>query len=195
MANINRRQLLKTAVLGTAGTLSASAFSVLAQPAPGEGVQLAGGSISPHFTEGLVQVIDESTITALDTENLIQRVLVTDGTRIWKGLDTTLSDAEPGDFFYARGKRDNDGSFVAETLWFNIVSLPVEITDIQEGRVQFVGARSGPGVGHIMPYTVTAHGAQPASRDFSQLAVGRYVQVIGTIRPGTDEINISRIMM
>ncbi|MGH8031108.1 MAG: hypothetical protein ACREO8_01795 [Luteimonas sp.] len=195
MANINRRQLLKGAVLGTAGTLSAAAFSVLAQPAPDDATVLAAGSVSPFFTEGLVQRIAKSTITALDTENLVQHVVIADSTRVWKGVDTTLADVNPGDFFYARGRRGLDGHFMAETIWFNIVSLPVEIIEIEQSRIQFIDSQQTPGIGRFMSHSVAVQGEQAASRDFSALSTGSYVQIIGVMQPKTGEIEISRILM
>lgn len=191
MTNINRRQILKGAVLGTATTLSASAFSVLAQPSQEEGAP----DPSQFFREGLVHSIEgRNTIVAADTEKLIHRVELTDSTRIWKGVDTTLAAVKPNDFFYARGKTAPDGKFFAETIWVNIVSLPVQVVNITGDRVDFLDKR-GPGVAHIMPHTVVTVGLEPATQDFSRLAIGQFVQLIGTWEPETGEINVSKFIM
>ncbi|MGH9898085.1 MAG: cell wall protein [Pyrinomonadaceae bacterium] len=190
MTNINRRQILKGAVLGTAGTLSASAFSVLAQPSQEQGAT----DPSQFFREGLVHAIEGHTIIAADTEKLIHRVEITDSTRIWKGVDTTLTAVKPKDFFYARGKSAQDGTFFAETIWLNIVSLAVQIVNIKDGQVDFMD-RQGPGVAHIMPHTVMVEGLEPATQDFSRLAIGQYAQMIGTWQPETGDIHVSKFMM
>ncbi len=193
MINMNRRQLLKTSVLGGAGTLSAAAlgFAQPFQPTQGQGEP---GGLSPNFAHGLVQAVEKGIIIAVDEDRAPLRVAVNDGSRVWKGVDTTFDDVQPGDFFYVRGTRADDGTLVAETIWLNIVNLTIEIQNVSDDRMDFVD-HNGTGVGRLMPYTVAVHDLAPPSRDLSTLAVaGRYVQIVGTVQPDTGEIHISRII-
>lgn len=195
MNEINRRQLLKGAVLGSAGIISTTAFAPLVQPAKGQEVHAVAGERDPNFAMGLIHAIDGAAIVAFNEDSLVQRIEVTGGTRVWKGQDTTLDAVSPGDFFYARGEPAPDGRFIAETIWVNIVSLHLQIIDIQAGQLMFVGPHGPQGlmVGHVQPYTVVLHGLDPARRNLSILQINWHVQVIGCWYPGTNEFDVSKI--
>lgn len=123
MNMINRRQLLRGAVLGSAGVLSATAFAPLGlgQPTGSQPQALnTAGERDPNFAMGLVQAIDGATIVSFNEESLVQRLEVTSASRVWKGQDTTLDAVLPNDFFYARGGPTPDGLFIVETIWVNI---------------------------------------------------------------------------
>ncbi len=201
MSEIKRRELLKGAVLGSAGILSVSTFASLGLGQPANGKQEASGESepggrNPNFAMGLVNGIDGATVIALNEESLVQRIELTSATRVWKGQDTTLEEVKPGDFFYARGTPTADGRFIAETIWVNIVNLHLQIDDIDVKGKQFVFSDPhGQIVGHLRPYTVaiSLHGDEPASRDLSGLQIGQHVQVIGCWHPDTGEFDVSKI--
>ena len=196
MSAINRRQLLKGAVLGSAGVLSATAFVPLGlgQPTSSQPQALnTAGERNPNFAMGLVQAIDGATIVSFNEESLVQRIEVMSATQVWKGQDTTLEEVLPGDFFYARGEPTPDGRFLAETIWVNIVNLHLQINDVKRDRFVFSDLH-GQIVGHVRPYTIVIRDINtPASRDLSSLQIGQHVQAIGCWRPDTDEFDISRI--
>lgn len=194
MSTINRRQLLKGAVLGSAGVLSATAFSVFAQPVTGLQEALnKPGERNPNFAMGLVHTTDGATIVALNEESLVQHVEITSATRVWKGQDTTLEAVKPGDFFYARGEPTPDGRFLVETIWVNIVNLHLEVVDIKSDRFVFSDPH-GQIVGHVRPYTAIFYDLNtPVTRDLSGLQIGQHVQVIGCWHPGTDEFDVSKV--
>jgi len=198
MSAINRRQLLKGAVLGSAGVLSATAFVPLGlgQPTSSQPQALnTAGERNPNFAMGLVQAIDGATIVSFNEESLVQRIEVMSATQVWKGQDTTLEEVLPGDFFYARGEPTPDGRFLIETIWVNIVNLHLQIDDIDaNGKGFLFSDPHGQFIGHIQPYSIIVLDIdQPARRDFSGLQIGQHVQVIGCWRPGTHEFDISRI--
>lgn len=194
MSTINRRQLLKGAVLGSAGVLSAAAFGVLAQPVNGpQDAFNTAGERNPNFAMGLVHAIEGAAIASFNEESLIQRIELTSATRVWKGQDTTLAAVKPGDFFYARGEPIADGRFIVETIWVNIVNLHLEIVDVKSDRFVFSDPH-GQIVGHVRPYTIVFYDPNtPVTRDLSGLQIGQHVQVIGCWRPGKDEFDVSKI--
>ncbi|MBI3799566.1 MAG: hypothetical protein HY268_21675 [Deltaproteobacteria bacterium] len=195
---INRRQLLKGAVLGSAGVLSVTAIAPLGLEQP-TGSQLqalnTAGERNPNFAMGLVQTIDGGTIVSFNEDSLVQRIEILSETRVWKGQDTTLDAVLPGDFFYARGEPTADGRFLVETMWVNIVNLHLQINDIDATGKRFLFSDSDMQfMGHIRPYTIILRDIdQPASRDFSGLQISQHVQIIGCWHPGTHEFDISRI--
>lgn len=193
MIEVKRRDLLKGAVLGSAGVLSASAFAVLGQPVSAQQItNIEAGARDPRFAMGLVHAIEGPVIVALNEESLIQHLELTNMTQVWKGYYTTIEDVKPGDFFYARGTPTLDSRFLADTIWVNIVSLPLHVIDVKEKRIIFSGPQ-GQYMGHCRRYTSCVYGDTPPCRDLSGLQTGQHVHVIGCWRPGTDEFDISRI--
>src|SRR5581483_3958104 len=159
MSEIKRRELLRGVVLGSVGVMSASTFAPLGLEQPASGQQeVTGegepGGRNPNFAMGLVHAIDGVTIVSFNEESLIQRIELTNATRVWKGQDTALEEIRPGDFFYARGTPTVDGRFIAETVWVNIVNLHLQIDaiDVQGKRLVFSNP-NGPIVGHLRSYT------------------------------------------
>src|SRR5262249_43094046 len=171
MTDMNRRQLLRRAVLGGAGTLRAAAFGPLAQPAHADTdtVEEEAGQRSRNFAQGLIQAIEPDALIVTNDEFLVQRIQLTTSTRLWKVHDTTLDDVQVGDFLYARGEPGEDGQFIAETVWVNIVNVAVEIVESGDGQLQLLDW-NGPLLGYLTADTVAIYDdAGPPTKDLSQL--------------------------
>ena len=192
MTELDRRQFLSRAALGGATVVSVGNLGpVLSSAEADPGAQRLDGD-DPNYFEGLVHSIQDSALLVTSSIYLIRRVQVGSGTRIWKGGDATLADIRPGDYLYASGVPGQNADFLADGIWANIVNLHVAIESIAPGRLDFdhVG---GPIVGHVSTDTVVAYNGGPEIRDLSRLRPGLHVQVIGAWRPGTDEMDVTRI--
>lgn len=133
------------------------------------------------------------------SELLLQRIQVTAATRIWKVRDTTLEDVQVNDRLYSRGVPGTDGTFIAETIWVNIVSLHLSISAIQSNRLSLTQVHFGETgeqlIGHVVPETVVIRAVAPPTRDLSTLKVGTHVQIIGAWHPDTNEIDLVKVFV
>ena len=136
--------------------------------------------------------IDGSTLVVTSDSYLIRRIQVVNGTSIWKLRDTTFDQIAVNDRLYARGVIAENGDFVAQSIWVNIVNLHVEIASIRSGRVLF-NHPSGRLVGHVVQDTVVAYNVGAATRDMSRLRPGLHVQGLGAWHPDTNEVDIAQI--
>jgi len=193
MNELDRRQFLARAALGGATTVAAGALGPLAPLAQASDDPSAPHTgLDPNFFEGRIVSIDGSTLVVTSDSYLIRRIQAVNGTSIWKLRDTTFDQIAVNDRLYARGVVAENGDFVAESIWVNIVNLHVEIASIRSDRLLF-NHRSGRLVGHLAPDTVAAYNVGPETRDLSRLRLGLHVQVVGAWHPDTNEIDISRI--
>lgn len=187
---MDRRQILTAAVL-TGATAFGSLAPEDALAAPGWDV--APGAPDPNFAEGRVTSIAGSKLFVSGSDGVFHRILVTEGTSIWKLTPVGLGNVEKGDGLYARGVRMPDGVLAAEALWVNIVNLEVHITSIGRNVMQMehFGSKI---TGHVVPgTTASVYNGTPAISDMSMLKVGSHVKVIGAWRPDTSEIDIATI--
>ena len=194
MNELDRRQFLTRAALGSATAVSATALGPLvplAQGADGPVIAPVNG-LDPNFFEGRIVGIDGSTLVVTSDSYLIRRIQVTNGTEIWKLRDTTFDQIVVNDRLYARGVVTDSGDFVAQSVWVNIVNLHVEISSIRSDRL-LLNHVNGPLVGHLVADTVAAYNVGPETRDLSRLRPGLHVQMIGAWHPDTNEIDIARI--
>jgi hypothetical protein len=194
MNELDRRQFLTRAALGGATVVSAGSLGPLAPLANASGgpsdAPLQG--LDPNFFEGRIVSIDGTTLVVTSDSYLIRRIQAVNGTSIWKVRDTTFDQIAVNDRLYARGVVAENGDFVAESIWVNIVNLHVEIASIRSDRLLF-NHPSGPLVGHLVPDTVAAYNVGPETRDLSRLRPGLHVQVVGAWHPDTNEIDVTRI--
>lgn len=195
MNELDRRQFLARAALGGATAVSAGSLGPLAPFAQaGDGTSVAAvKGLDPNFFEGRIVSIDGSALVVTSNSYLIRRIQVTNGTTIWKLTDTTFEQIAVNDRLYARGIVAENGDFVAESIWVNIVNLHVQIASIRSGRLLLNHPNGQPLVGHIKPVTVAAYNVGPETRDLSRLYAGLHVQLIGAWHPDTNEIDIARI--
>jgi hypothetical protein len=194
MNELDRRQFLSRAALGGATAVGAGSlgpFVPFAQAGDGTSVAAVDG-LDPNFFEGRIVSIDGTALVVTSDSYLIRRIQATNGTAIWKLRDTTFDQIAVNDRLYARGVVAENGDFVAESIWVNIVNLHVEIASIRSGRLLF-NHPSGRLVGHLVPDTVAAYNVGPETRDLSRLRPGLHVQVIGAWHPDTNEVDIARI--
>src|SRR5919202_6792199 len=192
MNELDRRQFLKRAALGGATAVSAGSLGPLAPLAQaGDGTSVAPvNGLDPNFFEGRIVSIDGSALVVTSDTYLIRRIQVVNGTTIWKFKDTTFDQIVVNDRLYARGVIAENGDFVAQSIWVNIVNLHVEIASIRSGRLLF-NHPNGPLVGHLVPDTVAAYNVGPDTRDLSRLRPGLHVQIVGAWHPDTNEIDVS----
>jgi hypothetical protein len=194
MNELDRRQFLTRAALGSATAVSAASLGPLAPLAQaGDGTSVAQvAGLDPNFFEGRIVSIDGSALVVTSDSYLIRRIQVTNGTTIWKFRDTTFDQIAVDDRLYARGVAGENGDFVAEAIWVNIVNLHVEIASIRSGKLLF-NHPSGRLVGHLKPDTVASYNVGPETRDLSRLRPGLHIQVIGAWHPDTNEVDVARI--
>jgi hypothetical protein len=194
MNELDRRQFLARAALGSATAVSAASLGPLAPLAQaGDGTSPAPvNGLDPNFFEGRIVSIDGATLVVTSDSYLIRRIQVANGTTIWKFRDTTFDQIAVDDRLYARGVIAENGDFVAQSIWVNIVNLHVEIASIRSGRLLF-NHPSGQLVGHLKPETVAAYNVGPETRDLSRLRPGLHVQVIAAWHPDTNEVDVARI--
>jgi hypothetical protein len=194
MNELDRRQFLTRAALGSATAVSAASLGPLAPLAQaGDGTSVAPvNGLDPNFFEGRIVSMDGSALVVTSDSYLIRRIQVTNGTTIWKFRDTTFDQIAVNDRLYARGVIAENGDFVAQSIWVNIVNLHVEIASIRSGRLLF-NHPNGRLVGHLKPDTVAAYNSGPETRDLSRLRPGLHIQVIGAWHPDTNEVDVARI--
>jgi hypothetical protein len=194
MNELDRRQFLARAALGGAtavGAASLGPLAPLAQASDGASPAPLDG-LDPNFFEGRIVSIDGSALVVTSDSYLIRRIQVVNGTSIWKLRDTTFDQIAVNDRLYARGVIAENGDFVAQSIWVNIVNLHVEIASIRSDRLLF-NHPSGPLVGHLVPDTAVAYNVGPPGRDMSRLRPGLHVQVLGAWHPDTNEVDIAQI--
>src|SRR5918911_217550 len=194
MNELDRRQFLKRAALGGATAVSPGSPGPLASPPQANhrtSVAPVHG-LDPNFFEGRIVSIDGSALVVTSDSYLIRRIQVVNGTTIWKFKDTTFDQIAVNDRLYARGVVAENGDFVAQSIWVNIVNLHVEIASVRSGQL-LLNHPSGRLVGHLKPETVAAYNVGPETRDLSRLRPGLHVQVIGAWHPDTNEIDVARI--
>jgi hypothetical protein len=195
MTTMDRRRLLTAAALGGAGVVGATALGSLAPEAAfADPVGTLDPAVrDPNFAEGRVSAINERLLLVSGSDGVLHRIQVTNGTSVWKLRPTTFDRVELGDGLYARGVQLGDGTLAAESLWVNIVSLDVGITNIANGRVS-LDHHGKLLLGHVVPGTTSAvYDDQPATTDLSRLQVGWSVHVIGAWLPDTDEVDLATI--
>ncbi|HEY3507041.1 MAG TPA: cell wall protein [Actinocatenispora sp.] len=196
MDAIDRRRLLTSAVLGTAGIAGATALGSLApEAAHAAPAQLGVDPLAddPNFAEGRVTGIKDAMLLVTGSDTVLHRIQVTSGTSIWKLHPTTFEAVDVGDGLYARGVRLGDGTLAADSLWVNIVSMSVQITAIGNGwlHLDHGGSRV---VGHVVPgRTAAVYRDAPTTGDLSKLRVGRHVHIIGAWRPDTNEVDLATV--
>jgi hypothetical protein len=192
MTEFDRRQFLARTALGSAGVITATGLGPLAAEAVASTADVAPGETDPYFAEGKILSIDGSTLVVTSSDLLLRRIQVTAGTAIWKLRETTLDDVRVDDRLYARGVPSEDGTFLAERIWVNIVNLHVALAGIASNRLQ-LDHPGGRLVGRVVPETVAVYSMGPATRDLSRLRVGMHAQVVGAWHPDTDEIDVATI--
>jgi hypothetical protein len=195
--NVDRRQVLTAAVLGSAGLVGATTLGSLAPEAAfaaesGKGDVLPGG-IDPNFVEGRITGIAAGMLFVTGSDMSLHRIRVTDGTSLWKLRPTTIDKVEVGDGLYARGVRLDDGTLAADSVWVNIVNLTAHVAAMGRNTVHLdhKGKRI---IAHVVTGTSAAvYNGTPAVADMSLLQVGKHVQVIGAWHPDTNEIDIATV--
>lgn len=190
---MDRRQFLARTALGSAGAVSAAGVGLLTPDAPAAAPDdVAPGELDPFFAEGKVLSRNSSMLVVASSELLIRRIQVTGGTTIWKLREATLEDVRVDDRLYARGVPAEDGVFVAERIWVNIVNLHVAVRGLRGSRVD-VDHPGGALVARVVPESAVVYDFEPPSRDFSRLRPGTHVQLVGMWHPDTDEVDIATI--
>lgn len=192
---MDRRRLLTTAVLGSAGIVGATALGSLAPEAAfaAEPAQVEPGAPDPNFAEGRISTITGNMLLVTGSDTVLHSIRVTDGTSIWKLHPTTFDRIATGDGLYARGVRLPDGTLAADSIWVNIVNLHGHIAAIGRNvlHLDHKGRRI---VAHVVPgRSAAVYNGTPAVSDLSLLRVGRHVQVLGAWHPDTNEIDIATV--
>ncbi|MQA26930.1 MAG: cell wall protein [Micromonosporaceae bacterium] len=194
---MDRRQMLTTAVLGSAaGIVGATALGSVGPEAAFAAESEAAaepGAPDPNYVDGIVTSIDGTQLLVDRGEGVIDRVLITQGTSIWKLRTASFDAIEVGDDVAARGVRMPDGALAADAVWMNIVNFFAHVTSINRGAIHLEhnGAKI---VGHVIKgTTVASYNSTPAVSDLSPLKVGDHVQVLGAQRPGSSHVEIATI--
>lgn len=198
--SIDRRRLLTSAVLGSAGVVGATAFGSVAPEAAfaarsesDEALIAAAGLPDPNFVEGRITSISGTQLIVAPSTGGMDRVYVTHGTSIWKLRPTAFDKIEVGDGMYARGLRMPDGALAADAVWVNIVNIQAHVVSMSRNviNLEHFGDRI---VGHVVPgASAVSYNSTPAISDMSRLRVGQHVQVLGAWRPDTNEVDIATV--
>ena len=194
MDRMNRRRFLAATALGGAGVVSAAGLASVvstATIAEAADVDLAGLP-DPNFVEGKVVSVDAASLVVLTPDLVLRRMLVTNGTEVWKVRDTTLDAVRADDHLYARGLPLQDGSFAADNIWVNIVNLHAEVVGVDAGKLRF-SHHGEAWTGHLQPDTVARYSMRAPTRDLSGVTAGQHVQIVGAWRPGTNEVDVSTV--
>ncbi|GAA3519517.1 cell wall protein [Actinocatenispora rupis] len=196
MDAMDRRRLLTSAVLGTAGLATATALGPLSpEPAHASPALPATEPVveDPNFAEGRITGISGTMLLVTGSDTVLHRIRVTNGTSIWKLYPTTFDAVDVGDGLYARGVRMADGTLAADSLWVNIVSMSVQITAIGNGWLHLDHDNKRI-VGRVVPgRTAAVYRDAPTTGDLSKLRVGRHAHIIGAWRPDTNEVDLATV--
>lgn len=194
--SMDRRQLLSTAVLGSAaGIVGATALGSVGPEAAfaAESDAPEAGGLDPNYVDGIVTSIRGTQILVEREAGVIDRVFVAPGTSVWKLRSTSFDKIEVGDDVAARGVRMPNGSLAADAVWVNIVNFFAHVVSIGRNviNLEHNGHRV---VGHVVKGdTVASYNSTPAVSDLSMIKVGQHVQVLGAQRPGSDQLEIATI--
>ncbi|MGH3647206.1 MAG: DUF5666 domain-containing protein [Micromonosporaceae bacterium] len=197
---MDRRSLLSSAVLGSAGIVGATALgsvgpeAAYAAPADLSAEMEAAGLHDANFVDGRVSSISGSQllVEAYDV-GVLERVYVASGTSIWKLRPSGFDKIQVGDRLSARGVRMPDGALAADAVWMNIVNFQAHVTSIGRNTINLdhAGTRI---VGRVVPGTsVASYNSTPAVSDLSMIQVGQHVQVLGAQRPDSNEVEIATV--
>jgi hypothetical protein len=195
MANIDRRKLLTTAVLGGASLVGATALGSLAPEAAfaADPLGIEPGAVDPNFAEGRITSITGSTLFVTGSDSVLHSIRITGGTSIWKLQPTTFDRIAVGDGLYARGLRLGDGTLAADSVWVNIVNLQVFVAGMARNVLNF-DHNGRPIVGNVVPgVTAAVYNGTPPVSDISRVRIGGHVQVIGAWQPDTNAIDVATV--
>ncbi|MGH3656976.1 MAG: cell wall protein [Micromonosporaceae bacterium] len=198
--SFDRRKLLTSAVLGSAGVVGATAFgsvgaeAAFAAESPSDAaLRKLAGLPDPNFIEGVVTSINDSKVIVAPSPGGVDRFYVTNGTSVWKLRPATFDKIEVGDGLYARGLRMPDGALAADAVWVNIVNIQAHVVSISRNTLN-MEHHGDKIVGNVIPGTsAVSYNSTPAVSDMSMLKVGQHVQVLGAWRPGTNEIDVATV--
>ena len=200
MDKFERRGFLKQVAFGTAAIPTAF---LGAAPAKAPTVQRAAQAGRPElrnpwlateFVHGRVLSKSGATVV-VDTDEGLKGLLISSSSDIWKGGLAALDSVEPGDFFYARGVKMDDGAIAVLKIWVNLVNLVGRVEDptptqlrlrITQSGIDVIGALKP--IVRLSPLTLVNNVAgrvQDIRRD-------RLVQVIGAA-VGDTAINAARV--
>jgi hypothetical protein len=194
MDTIDRRRLLTSAVLGSAGIAGATALGSLAPETAAAAPKSLDPTVNdPNFAEGRITAIKDGLLLVTGSDKVLHRIRATNGTSVWKLHPTTLDAVAVGDGLYARGVRLADGVLAADSLWVNIVSLATRVTAIGTNTIHLT--HNGKHlVGHVVAgHTAAVYTNRPATSDLSGVRIGRHVHVIGAWRPDTNEVDLATV--
>src|SRR5262249_4440731 len=195
MANIDRRKLLSTAVLGGASLVGATALGSLAPEAAfaADPLDVEPGAVDPNFAEGRITSITGSTLSVTGSDSVLHSIRVVDGTSIWKLQPTTFDRIAVGDGLYARGLRLADGTLAADSIWVNVVNLQAHVAGMARNTLH-LDHNGRPIVGNVVPgVTAAVYNGTPPVSDVSRVRIGSHVQVIGAWHPDTNEIDVATV--
>ena len=199
--SMDRRRLLTSAVLGTAGVVGATAFGSVAPEAAfaapsqaEEELRALAGLPDPNFIDGVVTSIEGTQVLVRRSDDgATDRIYITHGTSVWKLHPTTADQIEVGDGLYSRGLRLPDGALAADAVWVNIVNVHAHVVSMSRNKLvmEHFGSKI---IGHVVPGTTgVSYNNTPAVSDLSLLQVGQHVQVLGAWRPGSNEMDIATV--
>jgi len=130
---VNRRDFLKGAVAGAGSLALGVVIATRQHKVSSQALQASSGT---EFVGGTVLEVGENTIVTGRSGGILDRILVSPATRIWKGEDTDIGHVAPGDFIYARAVRLPDAALAAVSMWVNIAQVFGKITTVGRGSFQ-----------------------------------------------------------
>jgi len=180
----DRRAFLKQVGLGAGVAGGVQLVPALFTP-PALAQGLSGTIPGPPpgiFAAGRIIGKGNGVILLTNREHASLPVLLTNSTRIWKGVDTTLDQVQVGDYTYCVTVPLPDGKLTAVSLWLNQVLAPVAIVSnagsTLRGRIH--GDPKREGEIRLTSGTLITGGSR-APLHPQALVPGTYVRVLGTV--------------
>lgn len=151
-----------------------------------------------HFAEGIIEsVLTLERAFLVKSENEIKKLVLTENSNIWKGLDGMDIDVVAvGDHFYARGYKQNDDLFI-ENIWINIVNVSGIVEEVSDTEIdiRLIGMESRWKV-KLMKHTRMLDSEDNVIfRGAKVIQKSNIIQVVGVRNPGSDHILASTIFL
>ena len=135
----------------------------------------------------------ENNIVHVETSDNVNRLILDEQSNIWKGENgVSPSVLQEGDFFYARGIKQND-ELLVEVVWVNIINIAGIVSEKFETSFTLNEKEL---VFNIDTNTEYVDGNKILDLDPKEAnQPGSFVQVIGLLNKGNNQVKATRIFI
>ena len=176
MTDLSRRKFLKQAVVATGALVMTPAKKprLHNEKLP----QVSSPYDEATFIDAFVTQVKGNQISVRNGA-FVAELFVSDRTRLWKGEVTSIEVVEPGDHVYALGLPREPLGFDALKIWVNIANLYGKVVEHRPGGFTLLVGPEGHSTMVNVVVTRRTLFNEVAGADFSALASGQPVQVVG----------------